>query len=609
MKKSLILIALLTVSFLWSQNKKNYKTYYDSFLKKQFSDPQLSKKYLDSILLLPKLPDSTICKTYNDVGIYHAIVGDYEGAIRYFEKSYAFDPNCSVKTKANILCNIANTQKLFGKFELALKNLTKSKKLYASIADEKNLLKVESEICAVYYNKSDFNKALEISSELIPKLEELKDEKLLNIQLLRQANIQFNIGDFANAIVYYNKTLPYFSKDIENNLQNKYVALMNIGACYSELSSPKAMGFFNKALVGFRAISDSRNEFFCMGRIGKYYYKIKNYTKATPYLKKSFDYMYANLPHISLEIFTFYLNSLQKQNRFSEIEELLALDAAIMLAEANLQEKIFYYETIATLHGKFGDKVAEYSALKSLQTLYTERQKENTFEELQKKLNQYNLKNEVSKNKNLELKLANLKLQNILITISVILLLVLVFFITDKQKKKNKIQKLVLLQLEQEKVVHEKSAALKDVQLRLESEVKQTKERELTALQLRIFEIKAKVISLIESNELTIQNDGLKDFLKSIEDCFENDNYWKEFQLRFTNMHPNFLSEIKSIYPKLTKKDIDFLILIKLNLNNKEIATLISISYESVLSKRYLLRKKMGFNTDNDLVLFLEKIQ
>jgi DNA-binding CsgD family transcriptional regulator len=439
-------------------------------------------------------------------------------------------------------------------------------------------------------------------------LEELGDEKLLNIQLLRQANIQFNIGDFANAIVYYNKTLPYFSKDIENNLQNKYVALMNIGACYSELSSPKAMGFFNNALIGFRTISDSRNEFFCMGRIGKYYYKIKNYTKATSYLKKSFDYMYANLPHISLEIFTFYLNSLQNQNRFSEIKELLALDAATMLAEANLQEKIFYYETLATLHGKFGDKPAEYNALKSLQTLYAERQKENTFEELQKKLNQYNLKNELTKNKNLELKLANLKLQNSIITISIILLLVLVFFITDKHKKKNKIQKLVLLQLEQEKVMHEKSAQLKDVQLQLESEVKHAKERELTALQLRIFEMKEKVIELLKSNELNIDDQAIEKLVNNVNGCFENEDYWKEFQFRFTNMHPTFSAEVTRFCPKLTKKDIDFLTLIKLNLNNKEIATLISISYESVISKRYLLRKKMGFSSDNELVSFLETL-
>jgi hypothetical protein len=69
MKRSyIIIIALLTVSFLWSQNKNDYTTYYNAFLKKQFSDPHFSKKYLDSILLLPKLTDSAICKTYNRQG-------------------------------------------------------------------------------------------------------------------------------------------------------------------------------------------------------------------------------------------------------------------------------------------------------------------------------------------------------------------------------------------------------------------------------------------------------------------------------------------------------------------------------------------------------------
>ncbi|GAA4081332.1 hypothetical protein GCM10022389_29260 [Flavobacterium cheonanense] len=608
LKKAIFVIFLLNISLLLAQSNRVYKGYYNVFLKKQFSDPQLSKKYLDSILLLPNLPDSTICKTYNDVGIYHAIVGDYEGALRNFEKSYAFDPNCSVKTKANILCNIANTQKLFGKFELALKNLFKAKKLYASIRDEKNLLKVESEICAVYYNKSDFNKALDVSSELIPKLETLGDEKLLNIQLLRQANIQFNIGDFANAIVYYNKTLPYFSKDIENNLQNKYVALMNIGACYSELSSPKSIDYFNKALVGFRAISDSRNEFLCMGSIGKYYYKIKNYEKATPYLKKSFDYMYANLPHISLEIFTFYLNSLQKQNSFSEIEELLALDAAIMLSQANLQEKIFYYETLATLYGKFGDKPSEYRALKSLQKLYTERQKENTFDELQKKLNQYNIKNEINKNRNLELQVSNLKLQNTIIWILILFTVLLISYFFDKYKKKNKIQDLILMQLQQEKELNEQNNLLKDEQLKLEGELLRIKERELTALQLKIFQIKSNIIDFLQSNIIKTNDKELKNIIVKIESFFNNDDYWREFEIRFTNMHPDFTIKLKKTYPALTKKDIDFLSLIKLNLNNKEIATLINISYESVISKKYLLRKKMNLSSENELIQCVNEI-
>ena len=73
-------------------------------------------------------------------------------------------------------------------------------------------------------------------------------------------------------------------------------------------------------------------------------------------------------------------------------------------------------------------------------------------------------------------------------------------------------------------------------------------------------------------------------------------------------MHPNFIKVVKQDYPNLTKKDIDFLILIKLNLSNKEIASLISISYESVLSKKYLLRKKMNICSDNELVVYLEGI-
>ncbi|TAF58222.1 MAG: hypothetical protein EAZ58_14495 [Flavobacterium sp.] len=164
------------------------------------------------------------------------------------------------------------------------------------------------------------------------------------------------------------------------------------------------------------------------------------------------------------------------------------------------------------------------------------------------------------------------------------------------------------MQLEQEKVMHEKSAELKDVQLQLESEVKHAKERELTALQLRIFEIKEKVIELLKSNELNIDDQAIEKLVNNVNGCFENEDYWKEFQFRFTNMHPTFSAEVTRFCHKLTKKDIDFLTLIKLNLNNKEIATLISISYESVISKRYLLRKKMGFSSDNELVSFLETL-
>ncbi len=608
MKKSVVLFCFLMLSFLHGQNRNGYSRLYGSFSKVQFSNPPESKQYLDSILLLPKLHDSLISKTYNDIGIYHAIIGDYNNAITSFKKAYSIDKNSSLKTKANILCNIANTQKLFGKFDLALQNLVVAKKMYASISDEKNLLKVESEVSAVYYNQSNYNKALEISMDLIPRLEAFGDEKLLNIQLLRLANIQFNVGDYQSAIKNYKKIVPYFSNDVDNNLQNKYIALMNIGECYAELGDAKALSFLKQSLEGFRSISDKRNENFCMGRIGKYYYKSQKYDLALPYLKNSFEYLYTNLPHLSLELFSYYLKNLDQLNRISEVKKEISLDFDAILTDVNLQEKIFYYETLAGLYQKIGNQSLQFHCLKKLQTLYQEREKNNTFEELQKKLNVYELNNAINKNKTLELKVSNLKLQNAVIIISLLLLVVLIVFVIDKQRKKNKIQELSLLQLEQEKVLHEKRAQLKDVELQLNTEISQTKERELTALQLKIFQIKEKVLDYIKQNEIALEKKKLNAFVKKIEKQFDNDDYWEEFQLKFTNMHPNFVSTIKNDYPELTKKDIDFLILIKLNLSNKEIATLINISYESVISKRYLLRKKMNVDSDNELLMYLLKL-
>ena len=48
--------------------------YFVPFQKFSFQT-ELSKQYLDSILVLLKLPDSLVSKTQNDIGIYHALVG------------------------------------------------------------------------------------------------------------------------------------------------------------------------------------------------------------------------------------------------------------------------------------------------------------------------------------------------------------------------------------------------------------------------------------------------------------------------------------------------------------------------------------------------------
>jgi len=603
-----ICVSFFFVSISLAQSNSRYKKLYDEFVKVQFSQPELSRQYLDSILVLSKMPDSLVSKAYNNYGIYYAVTGNYRKAIWYFNKSYTFDKKISKRTRANILCNIANTQKMAGDFNYAITNYTKAKKIYESMEDKKNIFKVESEISSVYYSMSDYSMALDISSDLIQKLEKFKDEKLISIQKLRHANILFNIADFDDAIKYYKMTLPYFSKDIENNIQNKYVALMNIGECYSELNNSNALRYFNEALSGFKKVSDKRNENLCLSRIGKFYYKRNELNKSLPFLKQSFEFMYDKMPHLSTEIFVFYLKNLIDLNMYNEIDKILELDQERIIEGANLQEKIFYYKTLANVKNKQGNSAEEYKILKKLEKLYDEREEQNTFEELQKKLNQYNIKNEIQKNKNLELKLTNANLQKWMTVLIIIFLIVVSYYIVDKYKKKSKIQQLKLIQLEQEKEWHQNTKKLLEEKLKIESELVEMKERELTALQLKKFQIKSRLVDFFKSNQLIQDNKLIDKIIKKVDSYFDNEDYWNEFQIKFTNMHPNFIKVVKQDYPNLTKKDIDFLILIKLNLSNKEIASLISISYESVLSKKYLLRKKMNICSDNELVMYLEGV-
>jgi hypothetical protein len=91
MKNNFTFLVLLSVSLLWSQNNKACKLYCAEFSKVQFSNPELSKEYLDSILLLPNLTDRLISETDSDFGTYNAVISEYDGATPYFNNQECTD--------------------------------------------------------------------------------------------------------------------------------------------------------------------------------------------------------------------------------------------------------------------------------------------------------------------------------------------------------------------------------------------------------------------------------------------------------------------------------------------------------------------------------------
>ena len=75
----------------------------------------------------------------------------------------------------------------------------------------------------------------------------------------------------------------------------------------------------------------------------------------------------------------------------------------------------------------------------------------------------------------------------------------------------------------------------------------------------------------------------------------KNDS-WEEFELRFREVDPDFFRKLSERFPQLTPNDKKLCAYLKLNLSTKEIASLLNLSLNSVLSARYRLRKKLDIN-------------
>jgi DNA-binding CsgD family transcriptional regulator len=73
-------------------------------------------------------------------------------------------------------------------------------------------------------------------------------------------------------------------------------------------------------------------------------------------------------------------------------------------------------------------------------------------------------------------------------------------------------------------------------------------------------------------------------------------------------VHHEFFTELKAFFPDLTQKELRLCAFVRMNLTNKEIASILNISVRGVETARYRLRKRLSLNHEEDMAEFLEKL-
>jgi len=84
---------------------------------------------------------------------------------------------------------------------------------------------------------------------------------------------------------------------------------------------------------------------------------------------------------------------------------------------------------------------------------------------------------------------------------------------------------------------------------------------------------------------------------------------WKEFEVRFQEVHKDFYQTLNEKFPHLTRGEKKLASLLRLNLSSKEISAITYQSPDSIKVARSRLRKKLGLAKEEDVISFLEKLR
>jgi DNA-binding CsgD family transcriptional regulator len=161
--------------------------------------------------------------------------------------------------------------------------------------------------------------------------------------------------------------------------------------------------------------------------------------------------------------------------------------------------------------------------------------------------------------------------------------------------------------------------------IRLKARQTELKRRNLVQdVEIKNKELTTNVMYLIRKNELinsvaerllkvqaNVQSENHKvvhDIILDLQKEADNDS-WKEFELRFNQVHSDFYNNLRKLYPGLSPADEKLCAFLRLNMSSKEIAAITQQSIKSVEVARARLRKKLNLtNTTSNLVTHLSNL-
>lgn len=569
-------------------------------------DPEKGVEYgRKAVRSYHKIKNDSLGNAYVNTAIGFYYLGEMDSCILYTEEMLALPYlNLSLRRKGisnNILC-IAYRKN--GDYEMGLARGNKAIAYFQEYGDSMQIAGTLDNISLIYRKWGKYDKALDYSIKSLRIFESLNDSADIAITLSNIGNLYSLTKDYKRAIQYFSS-----SEKIATHLGN-YLFIGNLynekGLIYKRQGAfSKADSVFNLALITYKQVQSKEGIAVVHQNMGTLKVEQGACQEGLAYLKKSLQFFKSvksveDISKVYIDMAKAF-NCLQEydssinycQNAFRYSEELNNAPLKIQ-SLYNLQQA---YYNIGYFDSAFQTQKYYYQLKDSLQSAdvevkIAELQKQYDTEKIQKEAQLYKSQQQAE--------VSRTKVYQVIAASLILFILLASFFVWQRRKKDHEI---IRLRQERNKVIKE------EMETKMRYQSKQLTTHALNMLQkntlLQSLQEDLSGILIKAKEELKPEIHALNHKIKT---HLKGEKDWDLFKMYFEQINREFFNKIRDINPNLTSNDLRLIALIKLNMNIKEVASVLNLSPDSVKNARYRLRKKLNLSSQVDLFEFVNSL-
>lgn len=609
-----VLIGLMVLPYSsWTQSKTNNFTNFESVYKETFdlifSDTQKAKYKLDSLeqSIGTHWPDTLRAKVYKTKGIYYNVTAQHDSALIYINKALKLLPNKRAALYNNILTDLAMVHKYKRDYKSALSVLDQ---IQDNLSTGNNFLlmaRTKGQKASIYGRLQNFTLAIKYQLECLQDLKKANSKEIpIAIETFGLGVLQLKMDNHKEARSLFDSCLPVIKKNNILSIYNK--GLINLA--YAEISLQN-YARADSLITLTEEINVNKNNPEVLsalnGAKASLFENTQQYDKALILYKELFDKAKETNNIYIYNIAKSYIGVLQKTNNTKAIKKTLLELEEFLEEQGNtdygIMDELNYYQIALThlnperdaLFKPYQDKVLNLQdSLLALNKFTLQKQIEAENDRALQKAQKELLSSKVKEQRN----------KLVLITVSALVLLSIMLIVIKFLQTRRRLKETELVAIESENKLLLKDIEKKEEIAELKKQELEEQKAEVIALTVERAKYVDKFTTLIEEFDTETQK-AIKEKFQSIT---KEDNYWNLLKEKFLRLNPNFTSKIREHIPNASSSIIDFCLLLKINISNKEIADLLNISYQSVLTKKSRLKKQLNLKDDDDINQFLENI-